>query len=101
MNLSEQPLFDTKPSAYWNRTLPFSRADFPFSLLVQGRRLPSWGYWQRSRITDNPPPSPIDCAEPAACGEVTTLRLVPFGGTNIRISVFPWYKGQEQDLKAA
>ncbi len=47
----------------------------------------------RSNITAQPPPSPFECATAPAggeCGKEERLRLVPFGGTNIRISVFPW-----------
>ena len=66
---------------------------------VQAKTLPSWGYWSGSMITDNLPPSPVtDLCTPTGkgdaarepCGQTTTLTLVPFGGTNIRISVFPW-----------
>jgi hypothetical protein len=34
----------------------------------------------------DPPPSPI----PDEGGEVETLKLVPFGSTQLRISLFPW-----------
>lgn len=30
-------------------------------------------------------------AEVVGCNEDVQLRLVPYGGTNIRISVFPWF----------
>jgi hypothetical protein len=71
-----------------------STMEFPFAVQVQARQLPQWGYWSGSKITDNLPPSPVTdlCAagEGGGCGQTTTLTLVPFGGTNIRISVFPW-----------
>ena len=34
------------------------------------------------------PRSPVDCA---GCDEEVELQLVPYGGTNIRIGVFPWF----------
>ena len=84
--------FDASASAGWSLALPFSTEEHPFSVVVPARRLGSWGYWKGSNITDQPPPSPVDCTQPAAqCSTaVEKIRLVPFGGTNIRISVFPW-----------
>ena len=35
-----------------------------------------------------PPPYSVNASKNAA--DVTSIHLVPFGGTNIRISVFPW-----------
>jgi hypothetical protein len=37
-----------------------------------------------------PPPSPVDCAAPGACGAPFAVRLVPIGATHIRMSVLPW-----------
>lgn len=82
--------FDPAPSKGWSPTRPFNTEEFPFSIRVAARQLPEelWGYWAGSKITAQPPPSPLDNASrlPRA-----VLRLVPFGGTNIRISVFPWH----------
>lgn len=84
--------FDASPSASWSLALPFSTEDYPFSVRSPAVRLGSWGYWNGSNITAQPPPSPVDCTKPQAkcAAAAERLRLVPFGGTNIRISVFPW-----------
>ena len=83
--------FDPTPSAGWSLARPFATDQYPFSALASARRLGNgtWGYWEGSAITAQPPASPLDCAA-ADCGTVETIRLVPFGATNIRISVFPW-----------
>jgi hypothetical protein len=87
----EGGVFVDEPSSGWSPSLPFSTDDYPFYISVKARQVPAWGYWAGSKITDAPPASPVDCgAAGAACGPVTELKLVPFGGTNIRISVFPW-----------
>ena len=109
---STPPKFVDTPSAGWTEKYPFggndgpSTADYPFSVQVQASLLPSWTFWQGSKITDNLPPSPVTCApdgravgtgaeeqgegKALACGAKKTLTLVPFGLTNIRIAVFPW-----------
>lgn len=92
---AQPPRFDGTPSPGWSADkLPFSTTDYPFSIEVRGRRLSSWGYWEGSNITANLPASPIDCATvKGGCGpDLETLRFVPFGGTNIRVAVFPWLK---------
>jgi len=82
--------FVNTPSAGWNTSYPFvDNGDYPFYIKAKGRTISSWGYWSGSMITDVPPPSPIDCGS-RGCGDEAELRLVPFGLTNIRISVFPW-----------
>lgn len=91
LDLSAPPTFNTTSSAAWSTQIPFSTSEFPFSISVAARQIPSWGYWEGSKITDTPPASPVDCTT-GACGQSTILRLVPFGGTNIRISVFPWFE---------
>jgi hypothetical protein len=105
---STAPKLVATPSAGWSEKFPFggntgpSTSEYPFSVEVQAKQLPSWGFWEGSKITDNLPPSPINCgaagagkedeegAELLECGAPQTLKLVPFGLTNIRISVFPW-----------
>ena len=78
--------------------MPFSTTQYPFYVEVKARRLPAWGYWENSKITAAVPPSPVDCsggdgASPSSpCGATETLKLVPFGGTNIRMAVLPWFK---------
>ena len=73
--------------------MPFDTSEYPFSVVVSARPLPNrtWGYYGASKITAQPPPSPLNCTAGAAdCGARQSVRLVPFGATNIRISVFPW-----------
>ena len=80
--------FEPAASAGWRPALPFSTDEHPFSILAPARPIPAcWGFWDGTNITAQPPPSPVagcDSAQP------TRLRLVPFGATNLRISVFPW-----------
>ena len=92
---STAPKFLDTPSAGWSEKFPFggntgpSTAEYPFSVEVQAKQLPSWGFWEGSKITDNLPPSPVNCAggegsQFVECGAPQTLKLVPFGLTNIR-----------------
>lgn len=83
--------FDATPSSGWSVLRPFSTEEYPFSVRATAHKLPeeAWGYWAGSKITAQPPPSPVN-ASGRSSATPTTLRLVPFGGTNIRISVFPW-----------
>jgi hypothetical protein len=75
----------------WSPAFAFndSAGAHPFAIKVTGRRVPSWGFWRGSNITDPPPASPVDCVG-MGCGAEEELVLVPLGSTNIRISVFPW-----------
>lgn len=44
-----------------------------------------------TNVTMEPPPSPLGPpVEEDGEEEAVTLRLVPFGATDVRISVFPW-----------
>ena len=99
--VAHAPTFDPAPSAGWSSSFPFDDSgEYPFSIKVSARQLHAWGYWEGSKITAVPPPSPVKCSSTAAatanaetaadCGDITELRLVPFGSTNIRMSVFPW-----------
>ena len=85
--------FSSSPSAGWSPAFPFDTENYPFSILAPARPLSTWGYWQGTNITAQPPPSPVDCEEAqAGCGAHEQIRLTPFGATNIRISVWPWVK---------
>jgi hypothetical protein len=96
VDLGTPPRFVRAPSKGWSLGNPFSTKEYPFYVEVRARRLRAWGYWEGTNITDNLPPSPIDCGADGACGAVTMLRLVPYGSTNIRISVFPWFNSSAQ-----
>jgi hypothetical protein len=67
------------------QTVAFVRTEWqqdkPVVLKVKGRRVPGWG--MKENGADNPPPSPLETAEP-----VTDLELVPYGCTRLRISEF-------------
>ena len=82
--------FSYPPTGNWSLKFPFDDAagNYPFSVNVTGCQAREWGYWKGSNITAPPPTSPVDAS---ACGKPTGLRLVPFGSTNIRIGVFPYY----------
>jgi uncharacterized protein len=87
IDLDKGASFDPSPSRGWSLDFPFDDSGtYPFSVRVTGRQVSSWGYWRGSNITNPPPVSPVD---PSKCGAPTPLTLVPFGSTNIRISVFP------------
>lgn len=67
----------------------------PFAQVTQaltgrGRLLPDWRLLNNSAAT--PPPSPVDCAAPGACGDEVDVRLVPFGATLLRIAALPWLR---------
>ena len=69
---------------------PFVPGKAPVTISVPAKRsdFGGWGYMREvttGRAVD-PPPSPI----PDEGGEVETLKLVPFGSTQLRISLFPW-----------
>ena len=87
LDLSKGATFVSEPSADWSLAFPFDDSGaYPFAVRVSARRLPSWGHWRGSNITNPPPASPVDAK---GLGPPTELRLTPFGSTNIRISVFP------------
>jgi hypothetical protein len=90
-----RPTFDATPSSGWTEAFPFDDSgEYPFSIKVQAKQLAAWGYWEGSMITAIPPSSPINCTSiDGGCAAATEITLVPFGGTNIRLSVFPWMGG--------
>jgi hypothetical protein len=87
LDLDAGTAFDKTPSTKWHSSFAFDDSgEYPFSINVTARQVSSWGYWKGSKITNPPPASPVS---KDVCGAPTILRLVPFGSTNIRISVFP------------
>jgi hypothetical protein len=89
------PQFVPQASKGWSTKLPFSTEEYPFSLNVKARPVSTWGLYPGTNITDNLPLSPVDCAA-GECGTERELRLTPYGGTNIRVAVLPWYKSAGQ-----
>lgn len=88
LDLKAGVTFVDKPSVKWSPEFAWDDSgEYPFAMKVTAREVKTWGYWKRSEITDPPPVSPV---EPNTCGDPTTLELVPFGSTNIRIAVFPY-----------
>ena len=72
--------------------VPFDPSQPPVYITVAARVLPAWT--AHGSVTDPPPASPVsdrllneDAAEAVSS---RTLRLVPFGSTQIRIAAFPW-----------
>jgi hypothetical protein len=56
----------------------------PITIVGKGRRVPGWKTTGGARGVAAPPDSPLDSTEP-----LEDIVLVPYGSTNIRISVFP------------
>ena len=81
--------FNHAASSGWTTKMAFDTENHPFSIKATARQLAGWGYWEGSQITASLPSSPVDCTS-SACGTEEAVELVPFGGTNIRIGVFPW-----------
>jgi len=83
--------FDAAPSRNWSISRAFDTDNSPSRITVAARRVGSWGFWHNSKVTAQPPPSPVNCTKAAShCGGAEKITLVPFGATNVRISVFPW-----------
>ncbi|MBR1587181.1 MAG: glycoside hydrolase family 127 protein [Kiritimatiellae bacterium] len=83
-------LDDAKVSVVLVPSDPFVPGNAPVTISVPAKRsdFGGWGYMREvttGRAVD-PPPSPI----PDEGGEMETLKLVPFGSTQLRISLFPW-----------
>jgi DUF1680 family protein len=62
--------------------MPFSPDGAPVRLIAKGRRIPEWKLVAGS--AGPLPPSPVRTQEPEK-----TLTLIPYGCTNLRVTVFP------------
>jgi hypothetical protein len=93
------PALDIRPAGAWNYALrpgglrvvketvsgyPFDEGSVPVKILAPARRVEGWGL-QEGRYT---PVLPLSGVEPAA-GKDTVIRLVPYGCTRLRVTVFP------------
>ena len=91
LSLGKDGKLDAKASVVLVPSDPFVPGKAPVTISVPAKRsdFGGWGYMREvttGRAVD-PPPSPI----PDEGGEVETLKLVPFGSTQLRISLFPWF----------
>jgi len=86
--------YNGTPASNWSSAMPFDTDSYPSSIAAKARQVGAWGFWKTSKITAQPPHSPVDCSKNSSqCGDVESITLVPFGATNVRISVFPWFAG--------
>jgi hypothetical protein len=97
--------YEIYPDSYWNYALaidpdspassfevneqvmpaqPYSSEDSPVSLAVKAKRAPQWKLARSGLVSQDPPPSPIVSNELEE-----SIRLVPIGGTMLRITNFP------------
>ena len=94
--LGQDGKLDAKASVVLVPSDPFVPGKAPVTISVPAKRsdFGGWGYMREvttGRAVD-PPPSPI----PDEGGEMETLKLVPFGSTQLRISLFPWCAKKER-----
>ena len=68
----------------------FTRASPRLWLTAQARVVPHWTSKDGGHTADSPPPSPACGVAGDLCGPLQDVRLVPFGNTRLRISVFPY-----------
>ena len=71
--------------------VPFSSMENPaIYLTAQARVVNTWGIAQDGSASQ-PPPSPLDCnTYGGGCGEVITVKLVPYGTTHLRMTQLPY-----------
>ena len=96
LSLGKDGKLDAKASVVLVPSDPFVPGKAPVTISVPAKRsdFGGWGYMREvttGRAVD-PPPSPI----PDEGGEVETLKLVPFGSTQLRITLFPWCAKKER-----
>lgn len=65
---------------------PFSKKGTPVKIMAQGREFSLWGLTKNA--ASPPPQSPVTSSSP-----LTSITLLPFGATNLRIAELPTTKG--------
>jgi hypothetical protein len=72
-------------------TAPFNHSNWPVHIDATVRQVPAWGVGDLKDINsaEPPPASPACTIADAACGAPKKVRLVPFGGTDLRIGEMP------------
>jgi len=73
-------------SGYVAGSAPFNHTGWPSHIEATVRALPSWGTELNSAAT--PPASPA-CQSTGSCGAPHTVKLVPHGGTDLRMGELP------------
>jgi len=68
----------------------FARAHPRVWLTGMARIVPGWTSPDGGATAGSPPPSPVCVSEEELCGELMAIRLVPYGNTRLRITVFPY-----------
>ena len=91
---------EAKTSAVRVPADPFVPGNAPVTISVPAVKsdFGGWGYMREiasGRAVD-PPPSPV----PDEGGEIETVRLVPLGSTQLRISLFPWCARMRRGARA-
>lgn len=71
---------------YVNGAIPFNHTGWPAYINAEIRSLPGWATEKGSAAA--PPPSPA-CSSPSSCGPAVAAKLVPHGGTDLRIGEIP------------
>lgn len=81
VNIHKKPVF-IKCEKWEN---PYEKKNPPSKILIKAKQLKEWNMYHNS--ADSPPLSPVKSNE-----EETTIELIPFGATALRISQFPYYE---------
>ncbi|EGD77577.1 hypothetical protein PTSG_08674 [Salpingoeca rosetta] len=79
--------FHFNGGGYHPGTAPFNHTSWAVTITAQARVVPTWGLEKNSAAA--PPASPA-CSNTSSCGPLVNVTLVPFGGTELRISEMPW-----------
>jgi len=75
-------------AGYLDGSAPFNHTGWPTYIEAKVRQVPGWGIELNSAAT--PPASPACASAESNCGEPYTVKLVPHGGTDLRIGEMPF-----------